>query len=215
MKRFGLVALAALLGAWSYWPVTWGPQTQTVNGVKCVNLNADAGFFDAGFVYTDGGYVDGGEWDGGVCADGGLLCNSCSGTCALYTDGGFIAIDGGPRDGGWVAGAALNLTSDWVSASYQLACGCYTVANPGAAFPPDVNASFTVGLIGTPDQSPNNDGGLSAPYASSAATCVGLDGGSCQILWTQGLPALDPFSAVQTTKGGGDGGMLCCECASQ
>ena len=214
MKRLPWICLAVMLGAWTWRPVTWGANTLTVNGRQGVMLNTDGGFNDGGAL-TDGGVFL--EIDGGVCADGGLSCQACSGTCN---------IDGGPQytvpvDGGWVAGSPQNLTSDPFPENYVMDVQCQAIGTvPGSAFPPDTNASFSVVLIGTADQSPNNDGGVWAAYDGGSNGdyfgCIAKDGGTCQVDWTHSFfNGLWPYSAVQTLAGGGDGGFLWCQYSVQ
>lgn len=215
-------ALVALLFAsWSYFPVTWGPNTQLVNGQKCVALNSDGGFFDAGISSDGGTFVfDAGIYDidGGVCADGGTSCQACSGTCNIdagwTTDAGVN--DAGPVDGGWVAGASQSFTSDPITANFLASCECYTLAGSGVAFPYDVNINTILQLIGTPEWSPNVDGGHWFAYAGADGGLVALDGGTNSMAFIQGLPALFPNSAIDNVgPNNSDGGFLCCTCATQ
>lgn len=198
MKRLGLVALAAVLGGWSWYSVTWGHNEQSLSdGGVCVPL-----------VNVDGGWLDSGVWfDGGVCADGGtgVDCTACSGTCAALQDAGFDIF-------GLAAGATY--TSDPVYASSILTMGCY--ANVGLT----AQANITLQLVGTPDQFPLPDGGLWYNYDGGANsdtyTCAIHDGGSCSGLdfFQNSSTQLWPYSAIRLTNNS-DGGRLCCPFGAQ
>lgn len=184
-------------------PITWGPTTVTQNGQPCVQLGAG----------TDGGWVDGGpfldsgvflEIDGGVCADGGLNCNSCSGTCN---------IDGGPQytvpqDGGFAYGgaASVSVTSDPLQGGNEtVKITCEILGTTGT-----VSSNITASLIGSCDPNPRTDGGNWVPYSPTTSTTATADAGNTASLgWAIGSYDVYPATAVKET-GNSDGGYLCC-----
>jgi hypothetical protein len=204
-KTIWLLSLACTLGAWSWWSTTWGSQNTEYlpDGAVCVSLVAlDGGFGDGGWG-TDGGFADGGwGFDAGPPGnlDGGPL------------DGGYQ--DGGPGDGGWfqLGFGAGTFGSDKIYSSTVLAGGCY-VTTPIGIGPPAANVS--IDLIGSPMQNPVADGGLWSPYPNTTQTCATADGGSCYMSFTEGLPGLMPYSAVQILSNYSDAGLLCCPTAAQ
>lgn len=135
--------------------------------------------------------------DGGVCT---YLC----------TDGGY-SVDGGANgDGGWTAcGSSPLFTSDLFPANTLATLTCY-IPQPSN---PEENASVTLQLVGSDD----THGGLLQTYASTSQSCLALDGGGCQVSWSQGVPGLMPWTGVQATTNNTDGGdmVLCCPYAVQ
>ena len=244
MRKLLLVSSALLLGAWTWNSITWGNNTQYITGQPCISLSADGGFVDGGglldsgvFLFFDAGIqlFDAGiqDTDAGVCADGGLQCQSCSGTCNLDSgildpaDAGILnPADAGPQytvqqDGGWNAGAPQLFTSDYVPANTVNNCSCHTVGSPGIVSPLNSQIELQMEMIGTSDKVPQVDGGIWGIYSSGTQTCrnpfdagLPLQGGQCQIVMSQVNPLAN--SALQEVTNNSDGGGLaCCICATQ
>ena len=208
MRNLFAAAGLLLLSAWTFRPVTWGANTvQCPDGSVCVSLGAglDGGWVDGGPLQGfDGGIQD---TDAGVCADGGLDCMACQGSCNV--DAGIVWYpDGGPpTDGGFAYGGAASFSgnSDPVPANYIANFECCI-----GPLPTFVRANTTLQLQGS-----NQPRG---PWinidAGSNAGVQTIVGSGCAAIQTTLQSGVWPNESVNVSSSS-DGGNLACTVTTQ
>jgi hypothetical protein len=168
-------------------PVTWGSNS-TYLPDGSVQVALLSGATDGGFQPYDAGIQ---IIDGGVCADGGLSCQACSGSCAV--DAGILD----PADGGWLS-ASVKLSSDWIPAQNNtgLAMTCNLLTGSMAS------GNVVIALQGSTDQQ------IAVPLDAGAYTLAAIDAG---VATSWNVPQVYyPYLRVQTTTNTSDGGNLSC-----